>query len=459
MTWQELPVWVKIRMLINQKIQSNVIDPSVFEKDISATKFDVGFDWCNTSEDSNYWYDTLELGKIPKETAKLYIYESTPGKYGLKMSHSDTYLYFTKQELSDLGLTNPIIEAKGSCKYHTFEEHLKNYKSNRKKWTAFKEYLQKRKWNGHKTEWDLFCTRIVEKYHNLKAIDTWLDNVEYLSGDKMIEYSLLEVNWKYWKGEVSIFETNVYNSSKEDVPTFKNVRKITTTDEINPECLAFKEWAEKQPYPEYDSLWDLFVKSVKICVGNKFTLEYWMERCNSAGYTRDNIVTAFVPITSETFWRQILYQKSHPKSPAEIFIEWALKEEINTFGSKTVGDIYLSRNSCTKDKFIELYKNHTMFNIYRAVGEITSMSSTTLNKIESRWFKYLKTINNDQNQLQGEEIPESSGSGAAGLRSYDRDVLIEASGCDCNFEAGYEISGEGIDVSEADLSFGFDCSL
>ena len=157
------------------------------------------------------------------------------------------------------------------------------------------------------------------------------------------------------------------------------------------------------------------------------------------------------------------YISSKEKSPAEIFIKWAFTEKYDYPNyCATIRDWYLKRcnQSCDKRTFIAKYKNSSLETIYiDAFVNPSNYDSEWIKEIETKWQNYLKTINNGKDQLQREEISESSGPGTAGFGSYDRNVYIEASGCDCNFEAGYEISGERIDVSEADLSFGFDCSL
>lgn len=359
MTWQELPVWAKIRMLINQKIQCNIINPSVFIKDIEARKRDNGFTWSESCENFTFWYDIFKEESSPKTedplNSKLYIYESTPGKYSVKMSHSETRLYFTKQELSDLGLTNPIIENLGSCKYHTFEEHLNN-----------------------------------------------------------------------------------------------------PLKETNPECLAFKEWAVNNGYwvqfkYDYNDLWII----------DEFTLDNWIQNCNEYRYTGFDIIKKNILFEKEEYWIQIWdkYIQSQKKSPAEIFIDWALTHKRICTAPSFMGNIILKDFKCSKNEFItKIPSNITLEGMVNYIISKVNKDFSWYNSVNEVWLEYLKTINY-ANQLQREENPVTGSTGESRFGIHlGGDIIKPSRGYRSN-QKGCEIFGETISLTKAGLSFGHNCSL
>lgn len=283
-----------------------------------------------------------------------------------------------------------------------------------------------------------------------------------------------EAEWVKFCEENKLKDSEVYGHFTEVVEDFvleayikhltnkfwENDPKVEIVKCINPECLAFKEWAVNNGYwvqfkYDYNDLWIL----------EEFTLDIWMRSCNRHKYTGRDIVLENIPTAKEGYWIQIWnkYIQSQKKSPAKIFIEWALKQPYDKptcYSSMADWYFRACHGNITKERFIEIYKNSSLDTIYLDGFNSRSITKDWSDYIQINWQKYLNTLNNgNSNQLQRKEIPESEGSGTAGLGSCDRDDCIEPSGCDCNFEKGYEISAEGIDISEADLSFGFDCSL
>ena len=460
MTWQELPVWCKLRMLINQMLQCKKIDPSVFIKSICASKESNGFNFTDAIESYGWWFDLLNTPKdpLPQEDpfkSKLYIYESAPNKYGLRMSHSAVYLYFSKQELSDLGLPNPIVEPKGSCKYHTFKEHL-NQKESYEPCTIFEEWARKyqpvyesdrkitlEKASPTNSVWMFFSKKI--------DIQEWISKCKNnaLLPDMCIKTGLSMIYEKYKGMDLDYYNTLI-------IPEFMKYYRSRTLH--NPECIAFKEWALKQPSLSRSSLWEEFLSDLKgyVCYYDE---NYWIQRCNEETWS-SNILCAFFPKDSGLFnkwmsvWSSYMY-KLESKSPAKIFIEWALTQPYNEPEYESICEWYLRacHKNITKEKFVEKYKNSSLDTIFIDGMNEKSIPLSWINYISKNWKTYLKSINYE-NQLQREENPVTGSTGTTESKIHLEVNIFDCSrSCYRNGE-GYRISRNKINISENKLSFG-----
>lgn len=355
MTWQELPAWCKIRMIIDQKLQKGYINISMFKDNIQG-----GFLWDRSFEGRDSWSDILmakEYTFTPQDPwdSKLKITKPTPTIYELQMSHSEIKIRINEINFSDLGISNPIIDEE----YHTFEEHLNN-----------------------------------------------------------------------------------------------------SLQETNPECLAFKEWAENNRY------WEKFVADYSDLFIKAFTITDWIKNCNKYKRTGFDIIAMHIPSIEEKYWKTVWeqYTKSKEKSPAEIFIEWAFTQPHNTKALPSLGHWYLEGlrlvfgRIISKEDFIKSYKNSPLDTICRDIFNTLGMAGCWRKEIEENWQNYLKTINYE-NQLQREEIPVSRSTGESRLGIHLGGDIIEPSRGYRSNQKGCEIFGEEISISKAGLSFGHNCSL